>query len=156
MPTPYRKPFAIRFIGIASVFYVVLDVFPAIVNPLFALANGQYRPALEELGRVPMIILLLAGGLGLLHDKSWSRFVYWVLPAYSMIVTLVLLPRLLRAVPRGGDFWAVLNATSLYWPIATGILYLFAFIVSDHFWKLEHANAPLRAPAPPGRAERLR
>ena len=152
MPTP-RKPFAIRFIGIASV-YVVLDVFPAIVNPLPSQTASTAR--LEELGRVPMIILLLACWAGLLHDKSWSRFVYWVLPAYSMIVTLVLLPRLLRAVPRGGDFWAVLNATSLYWPIATGILYLFAFIVSDHFWKLEHANALLRAPAPPGRAERLR
>ena len=96
---------------------------------------------------------------GLLHDKSWSRFVYWVPPAYSMIVTLVLLPRLLRAVPRGGDFWAVLNATSLYWPIATGILYLFAFIVSDHFWKLD-TQTPCsghlrRRGAPSGCAESL-
>ncbi|MBI3374318.1 MAG: hypothetical protein HY017_21550 [Betaproteobacteria bacterium] len=143
MRATYKGSPAVRFIGVASIVYAASDALFAIV----ALADGRFRPVLEQLGRAPMVILLLIGGFALLLDKPWSRFVYWILPAYSMIVTLVLLPRVLRAVPPGGDFGALLNATSLYWTIATALLYVTAFIVSNHFWRLEQSKLPPRAEA---------
>ena len=150
MPGPDNKSLAIRFISIASVVYGVADALPAIVFPLFALVGGNHRAALDELARAPMVILLLTGGIGLLRDKPWSRYLYWVLPAYSITVTLLLLPGMLRAVPRGGDFATLLTAIPLYWPIATALLYVFAFIVSDHFFKLEQSRLPPRPDPPPG------
>jgi hypothetical protein len=136
-------------VGVVSVLYGVSDALWAIEGLIIVVANSAYSAAFEVLGRAPIAIFLLAGGLGLLFDKPWSRFVYWVLPVYPMIVTLVLLPVFLGPVPSGGGLGIVVFAASLYWPIATVFLCVVAYLVSNHFRKLRQYNVPPQAGAPP-------
>lgn len=148
-----NRPPAIQVIGIASVFYGISDPLLTVYAALGSLQDGPHRTLFEHLGRVPVVIMLLAGGLGVLRGRTWSRFVYWLLPIYSMIVTLVLMPAVFRSLPVGGDVWGALDATALYWPIVTAVLYPVAFIVSNYFWNLEQSNFPRRAGGTPERAK---
>lgn len=140
MPANGTTPPAIRVIGITSIVCGVADLLLTVLGRLGGPENGAYGPVLEQLGRIPIAVLLLAGGIGVLQSRPWSRFVYWLLPIYSMIVTLVLLPAVLRSLPAGGDIWDSLRPTSLYWPIVTALLYPAAFIVSNHFWNIERSR----------------
>ena len=135
-----KRPPVIQMIGVASIFYGVADPLLVFFGGLVGLEIGSYGPAFAQFGRVPVVILLLAGGFGVLTDRTWSRFVYWLLPMYSMIVTLVLMPAVFRALPIGGDIWGSLEASALYWPIITATFYPVAFIVSSHFWNLEQSG----------------
>lgn len=148
-PANANTPPLIQAIGIASIVCGVADPLLTVLGSFGGPDDSTYGPVLEHLGRIPIAILLLAGGIGVLHAKPWSRFVYWLLPIYSMIVTLVLMPAVVRSLPAGGDLWDSLRPTSLYWPIVTALLYPVAFIVSNYFWNIERSRLLSPADRPP-------